>query len=97
MNKASDFIREIDSDLANFLDEELKDIPECRYPTTTDYIPTEDELKEFTSEELTDLLMDSGLDADMSCGTPDFENLNKRYEIIKELVTKERLIRSNEI
>ena len=97
MNKSSDFIREIDSDLADFLDEELKDIPVCRYPTTTDYIPTEDELKEFTLEELTDLLMDAGLDADISYNTPKFESLNKRYELIKELVLKERLVRSNEV
>ena len=97
MNKASDFIRDLDPELADFLDEELRDVPECRYPTTTDYIPTEEELKEFTQEELTELLMDASADADMAYNTPDFNTLNKRYEIIRDLVMKERAVRNNEV
>lgn len=97
MNKASDFIRSLDPELAEFLDEELKDVPECRYPTTTDYIPTQEELKEFTQEELTDLLIDASSDTDMAYNTPNFNTLNKRYEIIRDLVMKERVIRNNEV
>ena len=97
MNKASDFIRDLDPELADFLDEELKDVPECRYPTTTDYIPTKEELKEFTQEELTELLMDASADADMAYNTPEFDTLNKRYEIISDLVMKERVTRNNGI
>lgn len=95
--KAADFIREIDPELADFLDEELKDVPECRYPTSTGYIPTQEELKEFTDEELTDLLMDASADADMAYNTADFDTLNKRYEIIRDLITEERAMRGNEV
>lgn len=97
MSKASDFIRKLDPELAEFLDEELKDVPECRYPITTDYIPTQEELKEFTQEELTDLLMDASSDADMAYNTTNFDTLNKRYEMIRELVMKERVTRNNEV
>ena len=97
MSKASDFIRDLDPELADFLDEELRDVPECRYPTTTDYIPTEEELKEFTQEELTELLMDASADADMAYNTTDFNILNKRYEIIRDLIVKERATRDNEV
>lgn len=96
MSKASDFIRNLDTELAEFLDEELKDVPECRYPTTTDYIPTQEELKKFTQEELTYLLMDASSDADMAYNTANFESMNKRYEIIRDLIMKERATRDNE-
>lgn len=96
MSKASDFIRNLDPELAEFLDEELKDVPECRYPTTTDYIPTQEELKKFTQEELTYLLMDASSDADMAYNTANFESMNKRYEIIRDLIMKERATRDNE-
>ena len=97
MSKASDFIRSLDPELAEFLDEELKDVPECRYPTTTDYIPTPEELKKFTQEELTYLLMDASSDADMAYNTDNFDILNKRYEIIRELIMEERVTRDNEV
>lgn len=96
MSKASDFIRNLDPELAEFLDEELKDVPECRYPTTTDYIPTQEELKKFTQEELTYLLMDASSDADMAYNTANFDSMNKRYEMIRDLIMKERATRDNE-
>lgn len=97
MSKASDFIRNLDPELAEFLDEELKDVPECKYPTTTDYIPTQEELKKFTQEELTYLLMDASSDADMAYNTTNFDSMNKRYEIIRDLIMKERATRDNEV
>ena len=93
MNKAADFIREIDSQLADFLDEELKDIPESKYPSSTDYIPTTEELKNFTEDELTDLLLDVSIDADITYGTSEFEALNERYETIKRLILNEKTFR----
>lgn len=96
MITVSKHIWDTDVELAKFLVEEFKKIPDYR-EISLDYIPSEEELKDFTDEELTDLIMDAGLEADMSYDTPEFETLQNRYEMIKCAVTKEREIRKNEI
>ena len=93
----SSYIKEENPELAKFLVEELKNVPDCRYPTDINYIPTKDELKEFTDDELTDILMDASLEADISVDKEDCAFLTNRYEMIKKLVSEERSNRKNEI
>ena len=63
LNIANSFIRENDSELAKFLDEELSmcaNIP--AYFDDYNYIPTEDEIKTFTKVQLEYLVMSANVD-----------------------------------
>ena len=93
----SNYINETNPELARFLEEEFKGVPECSYPTNNRYIPTKDELRNFSDDELTDILMDAGLEADMSIDEDESKFMVDRYEFIKMLVTQERSRRRNEI
>lgn len=99
MNKASDFIREIDPELADFLDEELATYPEV--PDCFDdynYIPTQNELKNYTEEQLEYLQMSANEDESDALydGGELYEKLRDRNTKIRKMI-QEELKRRNEI
>ena len=99
MTKASDFIREIDTELADFLDEELEYysyIPECFDDKS--YIPTKDELKFYDEKQLEYLMVSANIDeADaLFDGGAVYERLNERNVTIQKMIHEE-LKRRNEI
>ena len=99
MNKASDFIRELDPELANFLDEELASYPEVPdYFDDYDYIPSQCELKMFNKEQLEYLQMSANIDENDALydGGELYEKLHNRNIKIKELI-EEELRNRNEV
>ena len=99
MNKASDFIRELDTELAEFLDEELAnylEVPDCF--DNYDYIPSQDELKTFNKEQLEYLQMSANIDESDALydGGELYEKLHNRNMKIKELI-EEELKNRNEV
>lgn len=99
MNKASDFIREMDSELADFLDEELTKYPEV--PDCFDdynFVPTEDDIKTYTEYQLEYLQMSVNVDESDALyeGGELYEKLHTRNIRIKKMI-QEELKRRNEI
>lgn len=99
MNKASDFIRDLDPELADFLDEELSkypEMPDCF--NDYDYIPTQDELKIYNEEQLEYLQMSANIDESDAIydGGELYEKLHKRNVEIRKMI-QEELKRRNEI
>ena len=99
MNKASDFIRKLDPELADFLDEELSkypEMPDCF--NDYDYIPTQDELKIYNEEQLEYLQMSANIDESDAIydGGELYEKLHKRNVKIRKMI-QEELKRRNEI
>lgn len=99
MNKASDFIRNLDPELADFLDEELSkypEMPDCF--SDYDYIPTQDDLKLYNEEQLEYLQMSANIDESDAIydGGELYEKLRKRNVKIRKMI-QEELKRRNEI
>lgn len=99
MSKASDFIRDLDPELADFLDEELSkypEMPDCF--NDCDYIPTQDELKTYNEEQLNYLQMSANIDESDAIydGGELYEKLHQRNIKIRKMV-QEELKRRNEI
>lgn len=97
--KASDFIRDLDPELADFLDEELSkypEMPDCF--NDYDYIPTQDELKIYNEEQLEYLQMSANIDESDAIydGGELYEKLHKRNVEIRKMI-QEELKRRNEI
>ena len=99
MNKASDFIRDLDPELAEFLDEELANYPEMPDCFNDyDYIPTQDELMIYNEEQLEYLQMSVNIDESDALfdGGELYEKLRERNIKIKKMI-QEELKRRNEI
>ena len=99
MNKASDFIREMDSELADFLDEVLTkypEVPDCF--DDYDFIPTEDDIKAYTEYQLEYLQMSVNVDESDALyeGGELYEKLHARNIRVKKMI-QEELKRRNEI
>ena len=99
MNKAADFIRDLDPELADFLDEELSkypEMPDCF--NDYDYIPTQDELKIYNEEQLEYLQMSANIDESDAIydGGELYEKLHNRNVKIRKMI-QEELTRRNEI
>ena len=99
MNKASNFIREIDSELADFLDIELSkypEVPDCF--DDYDFVPTEDELKDYTDYQLEYLQMSANVDESDALyeGGGLYEKLRDRNIKIRKMI-QEEMKRRNEV
>lgn len=84
-----------DKKLTKFLEEELS-----KYPSTpvefedNSYIPSKEEIEAFSDYELDYLVMSANMDvSDMLSFPEECEQLEKRYNIIKEMVLQEKLKR----
>lgn len=99
MNRASDFIRELDPELAEFLDEEFAKEPEIlECFDDYNYIPTQEEIKKYSTYQLEYLQMSANIDESDAIydGGELYEKLHNRNLVIKKLITEE-LKNRNEI
>ena len=88
-----------DKELAEYLEKELSkypQTPECF--ENPDYIPTKEELKEFTEYQLDYLLMSANMDVSDVLSYPDRSKvLKERYNLIADMISQEKKERSKSL
>lgn len=89
--KIDEEIQRNNPSLASFMSNELKDLEYNPILDDLSKIPTEEEIRSLTNEELDELLLDASVDDDITDpNEEDAKFVHDRYNIIKDLVMKER-------